>query len=463
MADEKPQGVTGTISGWIKAVITSVIGLVSGAFLMYLTPVVNSAIKPAKPVSNFAVQVGGLVVEFNNRSTGAVQGWWDFGDGTALEPFDPKAETVKHTYAAPGTYSVKLSLQNLIGEESDRTTQVKLDGVSVSVPEIELFELKPLVPNNDRVPAVFRLVSKVKNANYLILSVGDSRPTEIIDAAANQERYITFEEMGAFNVRLAAVNGKQLVEKSQDVYVAPGDAQAPMAKLHVTYQAVKVERLPPRDWRIYCGWPADSKETVVQIRREHLVTTPEYTIVSAELVNKDEKNCPARKMHLEIAPDRKKVVLTGEMTKPGGFLAPKTAPPVWVGHVKVVLEKRSPPEARNLGDVVMPVDLNTTMKIPMQHLEPGWEVVGKQVSMELWDGARKVWENNKACTNAKVMLKNQECLVTMAPQTDCLLLKVDCAVGGGAVSIPTMPPTVQHGPVIRPAGFDRNPFLPKRP
>jgi hypothetical protein len=458
MSDEKPKGVAGTISGWIKALVTSVIGLVSGALIMYLTPLVNSTIKPAKPVANFAVQLNALTAEFNNRSTGATQGWWDFGDGSALEPFDPKLETVKHSYAKPGTYNVKLALQNLIGDESERATPVVIDASSAPKPEIEFFELFKIT-QGDSAPVTYKLVGKVKNAGFTILSAGDNRPTEILDGA-NQERYLTFEDMGAFTVRLAAVNGKQLVERTKDVYIPPADSMAPTAKLHVTYQAVKVVRTSPRLWTIPCSWPTDAKESVVSVRKEYLAHDG-YSIVSAELINKDERNSPARKMSLEIAPDKKKVVLTGEMSKPGGFLAAKLMPPTWVAQVKVVLERRSPPETRNLGDVVMSVDLNTTTKIPMQPLEPGWEIVGKQIGLELWDGARKVWESRKAVTNAKVMLKNQACLVTATPQNDGMLLKIDAA--GGAVTVPATPASLQKGPTIRPAGFDRNPFLPTRP
>src|SRR5262245_47377542 len=98
MAEEKAEGVVkSVVGGWIKAILTSMFGLVTGAVIMYLTPLVNSAIKPPKPIANFAAQVNGLSVNFNNRSEGAVKGWWDFGDGSALEPFDPKAENVKHS------------------------------------------------------------------------------------------------------------------------------------------------------------------------------------------------------------------------------------------------------------------------------------------------------------------------------------------------------------------------------
>src|SRR5262245_23580051 len=112
MADEKPSGVTGLVGGWVKTLLASAVSLVSGAVIMYLTPVVNNAIKPPKPVSNFAAQVSGTTVNFNNRSTGGVEGWWDFGDGSALEPFDPKVENVTHVFPRAGAFQVKLSLTN---------------------------------------------------------------------------------------------------------------------------------------------------------------------------------------------------------------------------------------------------------------------------------------------------------------------------------------------------------------
>src|SRR5262245_50936453 len=181
MAEEKSDGVKSVVGGWIKALVTGVVSLVTGAVIMYLTPLVNSAIKPAKPVANFAAQTDGLTVNFNNRSTGGTQGWWDFGDGTALEPFDDKLEVVKHNYARPGVYSVKLTLQNLIGESNDRTAQVTLDAATTPAsPEIVAFDLKPLTPDQ-RVPAVYKLLGKVKAATHCILSYGDDRPTEILD------------------------------------------------------------------------------------------------------------------------------------------------------------------------------------------------------------------------------------------------------------------------------------------
>ncbi len=457
MPEEKPETVSKTLGTWIKAAITSVIGLISGAVIMYLTPVVNNAIKPAKPVSNFATIVHGLTVEFNNRATGATQGWWDFGDGSALEPFDAKVENVKHTYPKPGTYSVKLSLQNLLGDASDRTASVVLDSEGLPKPVIETFKLIP-VSGSERAPATYKLLSKVKNATYAILSVGDNRPTEVIEEAT-QERFITFDEMGSYTIRFAAVNGKQLVEKTETVFVSPNEGHEALAKLVVAYEAVRVQRFE-REMKIYCGWQPDAKDNVSPVRKERSID-PGCTIVSVELVNKPDPNGPARKIEVKTSPDKSKVMLTGELIKPGGLLAPKTAPPHWVAQVKVVLERRGQPEIINRGDVMMAVNLGGTTRIPMQPLEPGFEVIRKQVSVELWDGTRKVWEGNKPVNNATVILRNQTCRVTTTPQNDAMLLKID---GGssGAVAIPTLPPSLPVGPLIRPTGFERNPLLPKK-
>ncbi len=443
MSEEKPAGVTGTVGGWIKAAITGVISLVFGAFIMYLTPVVNNAIKPAKPVSNFATQVNGLSVQFNNRSTGGVQGWWDFGDGSALEPFDPKIENVKHAYAKPGTYSVKLQLTNLLGDESDRTAQVTIDADSAaSGPEIAEFKLVS-VDNRQRAPANYQLLTKVKNASYCILCRGDSQPMEIVQDSASQMHYLTFVEPGTFTVRYAAVNGKQLVEQTKTIQIGTSDSYEPTAKLLVSYDAVRVERIP-KDWQIHCDWQGNPRDGASTFRKER-PAYPNCTIVSAELVNKDEKGAPVRNAKLEIAPDKSKVIVSGELTRATGLLAPKSAAPSWLAQVKVVMERRGPMETINPRNMSMAVNLNSPTRIPMQPLPDGYEIVRKNVSMQLWDGSRMVWEGNKAMSNAPVTLNNQGYLLTVLPQNDSFVL--------------TIAPV---GPAIRPVGFERNPYLPKK-
>jgi PKD repeat protein len=470
MPEEKVDGIKRTVAGWIKAALTSVVGLVSGALLMYLTPLVNNAIKPAKPLANFAAQANGLTVNFSNRSTGATQGWWDFGDGTALEPFDPKLEIVAHKYDKPGTYSVKLSLLNLIGEESDRTVPVTLDTDSaVAAPEIADFKLDAIT-RDERAPAAYRLTGKLKPGGKCILSYGDDRPLEFFDSSTNVDRLVYFQEMGAYTVRLAAFNGKQLVEKAQTVFVAPSESSDPLAKLLVTYQAVHIDRAE-KTFHIHCAWQADVKDGVCAFRKERLAD-PDCKIVSAELVGATDPNCPVRNARVAVADDKSKFILTGELTKKTGIFAPRATAPHWLAAVKVVMERRSAPQTQTPGAAMVNIKPGVATKIPMQPLGADWQIIGQQVSLELWDGSRKVWEGNQAVTSAPVTLNNHRCFVTAVPQNDGFVVRIDDPsattfpplapppiVAPQAAPVVAAPPRPQFGP-IRKVGYEFDPRNP---
>jgi PKD repeat protein len=480
MAEEKAENLRSTVKSWVKAGLTSVVGLVSGAVLMYLTPVVNNVIKPAKPLANFAAQVNGSIAEFNDRSNGGVQGWWDFGDGTALEPFDAKEGIVKHTYASPGTFSVKLSLQNLIGEESERTVPVTIGAADTnSAPEVAEFALEALT--GDRVPAAYRIRCQTKNVGVCLLSHGDGQPPEVVNGVALDGRSVSFNEAGAYTVRLYALNGTQFIQKSADVRVAGRSADAPVtARLTASYDAVQIERRE-RDWKIHCGWHVDPRESVAAVRRER-PAEPGCTILSAALVNASEPGCPMRNVNLEVSPDKRKLILTGAMVKPSG-LAANALLPSWVAKVKVVMEHRSPIQKFDRGELPMAIALNRTVQVPTQRPGPGWQVVGEKVNLELWAGNHKEWSGNQAVTNAPLALPNQLCYVTVLPQNDGFLVTVD-ALPPPPAPIPVVtpppapapppiaiaPPVVEpidtspqrYGPYIRPASFERNPLLPQK-
>lgn len=67
------------------------------------------------PRAAFTFQRAGLVVTFNDTSTGSPTSWlWDFGDGT---PSSNQQNPV-HSYSAPGTYVVTLTARNSIGTSS---------------------------------------------------------------------------------------------------------------------------------------------------------------------------------------------------------------------------------------------------------------------------------------------------------------------------------------------------------
>src|SRR5262249_9670302 len=157
--------------------------------------------KPAKPVANFAVDHEGLTVTFHNRSSGGTEGWWDFGDGAPLEPLSPQQDILTHTYSAPGDYTAKLMLRNLLGQESERPVTIHLDAPKSDPPAILSLDVVP-VSAGAYAPATFRVISKAKNTQLCIWDVGDDRPLEIsTDSPENQERLVTFPKPGGYVIK----------------------------------------------------------------------------------------------------------------------------------------------------------------------------------------------------------------------------------------------------------------------
>src|SRR5262249_47376228 len=152
------------------AALGTVAGLFSGAVMMYISPLLDKVVKPSKPVANFAVEADGLTATFHNRSVGGSQGWWDFGDGSPLEPVVAGQEIVTHLYAAPSTYTAKLSIRNLLGDESERSVPVQLEAARRDPPVIEALQAEPVSPGA-YAPATFRVTSLAKNAELCVWSL----------------------------------------------------------------------------------------------------------------------------------------------------------------------------------------------------------------------------------------------------------------------------------------------------
>jgi hypothetical protein len=226
--------------GWFKAGILGVLGLVGGTVGTYFTQVVDNVIKPTKPVANFAVAADGLNLTCQNHSTGE-SGWWDYGDGTPLEPFEPE-KPAAHAYAKPGNYSVKLTVRNFLGDENERTVpvEVKAGAKDAPPPAIAAFTVQP-VSAVSVAPATFRVTADVANAGACVWDYGDGR-VEVTDGG-KIDRLVTFEKPGVFAVSLVAHNGKQGAKQSGQVKVeAPRDGTT-MVVLKVTDSGTKLDRL----------------------------------------------------------------------------------------------------------------------------------------------------------------------------------------------------------------------------
>jgi PKD repeat protein len=108
-------------NGLVEVAIGSRFVLFTGAaFLCEMQGELEVPPPPPLRADFLASPLGGaapLLVRFTDRSSGSVASWtWDFGDGSGASVPSPS-----HTYAAPGTYSVSLTVGDGLGATDTRT------------------------------------------------------------------------------------------------------------------------------------------------------------------------------------------------------------------------------------------------------------------------------------------------------------------------------------------------------
>jgi len=428
----------GKISGWFKALIGTFAGLMSGACMMYLSPLVDKVIKPSRPVANFSVEHRGLAVTFHNSSTGG-DGWWDFGDGSALEPASHKQPAVSHTYAQPGTYTVKLTLRNLLNDENERTVTVNVDGAGTVTgpPAIVSLDAIPMCPTCTA-PATFRLTARTKNAELLIWECGDDQPLQIVgdtNGDSDQDRYVTFNEPGGYVIKLAAVKGKQAVEKSTIVSVGHAAPGMLTALLKVGENATKRER-SERPFLVTEAFTAARGEA--QPINRQIVARHGYEITSArfEVVGGQ----GGKDLRVQVASDRRSAQLVGQLVKPSTGLmgGNRTHPPLTV-RVTLTEEKRCA-----VSRAAIP--MSTTLAVPgtaMMALPPcpcDWGGVQRQLRLELRHGDHIIWPESQLPQNAVLTHLNRRWSVTATVVGDQVKIEVLEVSPGGNVKGTARPP-----------------------
>lgn len=415
---EDNKAKSGKLVGWVKTGIGSVVMAAGGAALMYLTPLVDTVLKPDKPIANFGHSVSGLNVTFQNRASGAYEGWWDFGDGTPLEAFDPKQEAITHSYPRPGMYSAKLVVRNATREENERTVSVNLEGSNAENPAVEAFSVIPLRPDLSA-PATFRILGKVKNADYCIWAMGEDRPLEISpDVTGTLDRLVTLKEPGYYTFRLVAVGGKKTAEKAESVFVGVPNTTQPEAMLQVTYEAIRVERQDvPINLQI--RYPASHPDSKYHFSIERGIE-PGFDLVGVRFT-KPVSESFVKNPKVSISADKKKVVLSGELLKTGSKSAPL---PTWVAPMIVTLEKRSAPVKQTSDPVMVNLSVPGSTVVPMPKLAAGWVETSRKMTLELRDGANLVYRDSKMPLGAVVQMKSRPVRVTAVEQAGALRLDV---------------------------------------
>jgi PKD repeat protein len=301
--------------GWLKAGILGVIGLGSGVVGTYATAVVDRIARPPLPVANFAANADGLTLTCQNHATGE-SGWWDFGDGSPLEPFDREQQAVSHTYSRPGAYTVKLTVRNFMAEENSRTVQVEAAAAAKDAPKplIESFAVQPVSPV-PVAPATFRITADVKEADQCLWDLGDGRLE--VAGGGKIDRLVTFEKPGSFPIQLVALNGKSAAKQASSVKVESPKDGTLMAVLKVTDSGKRVER-HSRAATIAVAAP---KEKASPAFTKSLAARPGYTIVAAAPTNPSSPG--VKNLKIAISPDRRSASVSGEWA--GGGKEGKTA------------------------------------------------------------------------------------------------------------------------------------------
>jgi hypothetical protein len=426
---------SGKLSGWFKTLLGGLAGVVSGALVMYLSPLLDKVVKPAHPVANFAIEAQGLTVTVHNRSLGSGSGWWDFGDGSPLEPLDPNQQVLTHTYASAGDYTIKLALRSHFGEENDRSVPVRLERPREEPPVIEALEAVAVSPGS-YAPATFRLSGKVQNAHVCVWDSGDGSPLDIVpDPAATQDRLVTFARPGDYVVKLAAVNSGKSAQKTQVVRVVPPPPDTVTAVLHVTEQATEV--LQEQVNHVFTeAFPPERKEDVLPVNRI-APARPGYEIADVRWKGPDGKTQSlrdkgelaidgkaagvpsARNLRLQLAADRRWVRLSGELLRGKD----SKAPPRLLLRVTLVQEKRT--AVKRTVPVMATLTAPGTATVPLPPLPQGWTGMQRQLRLELREGDRAVWTGSDLPRAAVVTVRNRSCLLSAAPAGD--KVRVDLA------------------------------------
>jgi hypothetical protein len=314
--------------GWFKAIFLGVIGLGGGIAGTYATQVVNTVIKPAKPVANFSVSADGLGVACQNHATGET-GWWDFGDGTSLVPFTAD-QTVTHTYAKPGGYTVKLTVRNFLGDENERSVPVEVrPGVKESpTPQILAFAVQSVSPVA-YAPATYRVVADVANAEHCVWDYGDGR-VEVTDGG-KIDRMVTFDKPGTFPLQLVAHNGKQAAKQAGAVRIETPPAGSVTAVLKVIDTGAQVMRAA-RNESVAISMPAVKNPPpnfAKSVQARNGFTIAEATPVNAALPG-------VKNLKVAVAADKRSFTISGEWASAKGGGGSDVIVPVKLTEERVV-------------------------------------------------------------------------------------------------------------------------------
>ena len=155
---------------------------------------------------------------------------------------------------------------------------------------------------------------------------------------------------------------------------------------------------------------------------------PGYQIVDAKLT-RQVKETFVKNPSLAVSQDKSKVVLTGELVKPGGILAWQKNPPplLWTPTVDLTLEQRKEPVMKTSDPIAAELKLDGTTLLPLPKLSPHWEIKDTMFHLELLDGSTLVFKDSKLPVSANVQFKDHPYHLTASRELDHVRLDLIAA------------------------------------
>jgi PKD repeat protein len=370
---ENPPAPKRSLLRRLWSLVYTVAGLCSGAALMYVSPLVDRVVKPGKPLANFAVEPDGLNVTFHNRYAG--EGWWDFGDGSPLEPATPDQSSVSHSYPHAGTYTVKLLVRNFVGEEHERTVALEVSAASATsaAPAIASLDAVPISADRSA-PATFRVVAQTTGTERCLWDYGGEQPLDVASESLNkQERLVTFATPGPHVIQVTALAGDQAVRRSVTVQVDSPRADTLVARLHVTDRGTRTEKRQVTE-TIPITLTKNARNTIAIDRR--IAARVGCAITDAKLGPVD----PAfSNLKLTPSADGRSVQITGSLSPTTAMLQAQSPPSIQV----VMTQERQSRGLERPTDVTAAVSIPGATVLPLPATPPGGSQAQRSLVLEL--------------------------------------------------------------------------------
>jgi hypothetical protein len=241
----------------------------------------------------------------------------------------------------------------------------------------------------------------------------------VTDPVESQEHYITFAQPGQYIIKLAVVQGKQIIERDQIVVVDPPPGPMAVAVVRTQYQAAWA-KTNPHDYTIKVDFPGKIAGPSFPFTKE-VPAAPGLQFLAAKFA----QPVPApfiQNARVTLNPEGTKLVVTGEFL-PGKW-DKKAGNPNWVALVQTTEQKTGKMEVKTPDPVAIRLTAPGTTMVPLPKLSANWKVQQRQFQLELYDGAQAVWKQPKLPSNASVTFYGHPCLVTATEVGDQLKIDV---------------------------------------